>query len=237
MKNKKGFTLAEVLITLAIIGVVAAITIPSIIANHQKRELETRLAKSYRTISHAVNMAIAEHGGIESWNWDVMEAEKRFKFAKTYILPHLNIAKLCLGNTNLGCFPDITYKRLNGEDWANVNRRNTTKAILADGTLIAMNATSTCNNGNGNNRCFIIQVDTNGFKKPNTVGYDIHEFSFWPKTGEMLPSGIYHNDSWNDETQSYARITPEESHNYCYNKNDGFYCTAVAIQEGFKINY
>ena len=42
----KGFTLAEVLITLAIIGIIAAITIPSIVANHQKKALETQFTKA-----------------------------------------------------------------------------------------------------------------------------------------------------------------------------------------------
>ena len=43
---KKGFTLAEVLITLAIIGVVAAIAIPSVISNTQQQEFKTGLKKS-----------------------------------------------------------------------------------------------------------------------------------------------------------------------------------------------
>jgi len=54
--------LAEVLITLAIIGVIAAITIPSIVANHQKKTLETQFAKAYRTLTNAVNLAVVDHG-------------------------------------------------------------------------------------------------------------------------------------------------------------------------------
>ena len=42
---KKGFTLAEVLITLGIIGVVAAMTMPTLIQNHQKRSLEVATQK------------------------------------------------------------------------------------------------------------------------------------------------------------------------------------------------
>jgi len=230
---KIGFTLAEMLITLAIIGVVAAITIPSIVANHQKKALEVGLAKAYRTLSHAVNMATAEHGAIETWSWD--GSMSAVNFTNQYILQYLNISKICRGSSALGCFPDVYYKKINGENLDNYNQSNATKAILKDGTLIAITRSTKCLENRG--RCVIIKIDTNGFKKPNMAGYDIHEFAFWPETGEMLPTGIYHDNSWNEEIQSYQKVTPEESYDYCYNKKNGWYCTAVAIQDGFKINY
>ena len=52
----RSFTLAEVLVTLGIISVVAALTIPSLIQNHNKRIIETRLQKFYSTINQAVLM-------------------------------------------------------------------------------------------------------------------------------------------------------------------------------------
>jgi len=45
--NKKGFTLAEVLITLGIIGVVASLTIPTLMANYQKVQYVTGLKRAY----------------------------------------------------------------------------------------------------------------------------------------------------------------------------------------------
>lgn len=57
--NRKGFTLAEVLITLSILGVVAAITIPNIIQQYQKRLTITKLQKAYATLEQAAgNIAI-----------------------------------------------------------------------------------------------------------------------------------------------------------------------------------
>lgn len=50
----KGFTLAEVLVTLGIIGVVAALTMPTLIDNHRKAVTETRLEKFYSLMSQAV---------------------------------------------------------------------------------------------------------------------------------------------------------------------------------------
>ena len=67
MKNKQAFTLAEVLITLGIIGVVAALTMPMLIDSYNKSLTETRLKKFYSTINQAYNRVIAERGDYEAW--------------------------------------------------------------------------------------------------------------------------------------------------------------------------
>ena len=59
---KKGFTLAEVLITLAIIGVVAALTIPSVISNSQQQEFKTGLRKAVSVLNSAITMNMAIDG-------------------------------------------------------------------------------------------------------------------------------------------------------------------------------
>ena len=71
-QRKIAFTLAEVLITLGIIGVVAAMTMPALIANHKKTVAETRLAKFYSTINQAVARAEADYG--EKTQWEKYEA-------------------------------------------------------------------------------------------------------------------------------------------------------------------
>lgn len=60
---KKGFTLAETLIALAIIGIVAALTIPALIAKYQKQITVTRMEKFYSTMNQAVKFAIADNFG------------------------------------------------------------------------------------------------------------------------------------------------------------------------------
>ena len=60
--RKGAFTLAEVLITLGIIGVVAALTLPSLIQKHQDQVLENRLKKMYSTLSQGVQKAMADDG-------------------------------------------------------------------------------------------------------------------------------------------------------------------------------
>lgn len=94
---KKGFTLAEVLITLGIIGGVAALTLPTLIQNYKKHVVITSLKKSYSVFSQAPRMVEVEHGSVESLappavahDADLMEQwwntyfAKYFTSAKTY---------------------------------------------------------------------------------------------------------------------------------------------------------
>ena len=62
-----AFTLAEVLITLGIIGVVAALTIPTLMANHRKKVVETKLEKIYSVMNQAINLTNAEYGDVTNW--------------------------------------------------------------------------------------------------------------------------------------------------------------------------
>lgn len=61
-----AFTLAEVLITLGIIGVVAAMTIPTLISKTQKKEAVTRLKGAYSQIAQAIRMSEADNGDISN---------------------------------------------------------------------------------------------------------------------------------------------------------------------------
>ena len=74
---KKGFTLAEVLITLAIIGVVAAISIPSVISNSQQQEFKTGLRKAVSVLNSAITMNMALDGESPYDNADLFNYLKR----------------------------------------------------------------------------------------------------------------------------------------------------------------
>jgi len=215
--------LAEVLITLAIIGVIAAITIPSVVANHQKKELETRFAKSYKTLMHAVNMAIAEHGGIENWDWkDTYTKEEEGAFVKKYFAPYLNIMEFCpYDNSSTKCYPsDSTTAR--------------PEIMLADGTSLRFNFAKNCLT-NKNARCLGFDIDTNGFRKPNKAGYDRLAFNFYPTTGEVVPYGVNKN-AFNEETGEYEKYTYDELIG-CETSSNPWNCTARIVMDGFKINY
>ncbi len=68
-KRKIAFTLAEVLITLGIIGVVASMTIPNVVANYKKKVVETRLLKIYSILNQAIVLSEADNGVCSTWDW------------------------------------------------------------------------------------------------------------------------------------------------------------------------
>lgn len=88
--QKKAFTLAEVLITLGIIGVVAALTIPTLVQKYKKSVVETKLAKFYSTVNQALELSQIDNGRVEDWeplpNHDLEAAKKWFdKYLLAYI--------------------------------------------------------------------------------------------------------------------------------------------------------
>jgi len=233
--------LAEVLITLAIIGIIAAITIPSIVANHQKRELETRFAKGYRTLQQAINLATAEHGSIDSWDWDKSQgsAQDFVEFIKIYFLPYLNVARFCPNSTVEGCYTDDTYTRFNGTALNALSDKQYPRVILADGSAIQFYWKRNCIETK--NKCIDINMDMNGFRKPNVFGLDIFQFAIYPQVNEFQPMGVYLDGSYNEEKDEFTRISAEDVYAACERKStskwSGYYCAARIVMDGFKINY
>jgi len=229
--KKKAFTLAEVLITLAIIGVVAAITIPSIVANHQKRTLETQFAKAYRTLQTAFNLAASQHGSIETWDWqETYTEEDRDNFVKKYLSSYLNVAKFCSAKERgTKCSPDVTHKWKNGGTHSNWNKQPSPRIILADGTVILalLNATA---------GAMSLYVDLNGAKKPNVIGKDTFHFTCFSYSGEFLPTGINGSD-FDSEAGEYTKNTYEVIKSSCADGGSGLDCSALIVMDGFKINY
>jgi len=71
-KKRAAFTLAEVLITLGVIGIIAAMTIPALISANNKRITETRLKRFYSTFNQAIRLSTIDNGEVEGWTdyWD-----------------------------------------------------------------------------------------------------------------------------------------------------------------------
>jgi prepilin-type N-terminal cleavage/methylation domain-containing protein len=68
-QRAKAFTLAEVLITLAVIGIVAALTMPALIANYQKKVTAIRVKHFYSMFSQAIRLSEAENGEYKNWDF------------------------------------------------------------------------------------------------------------------------------------------------------------------------
>ena len=59
MNKKSGFTLAEVLITLMIIGVIAAMTIPSLMQSTESKEFSVAFKKAFATVNQVMSLHYA----------------------------------------------------------------------------------------------------------------------------------------------------------------------------------
>ena len=86
-----AFTLAETLITLGIIGVVAAMTIPNLMTAFAKHRVETQLVKFYSTMNQAMRMSVADNGTPEGWvvSGKTYTYDENVEFLETYISPYL----------------------------------------------------------------------------------------------------------------------------------------------------
>jgi prepilin-type N-terminal cleavage/methylation domain-containing protein len=188
---RKGFTLAEVLITLSIIGVVAALTIPSIVHNVEKAQLRNAFKSFYSTFSQAHKLVAAEHGGsikgvFTPNQWDLIDDDngdgKRDDYAA-----YLKWTKVCDDATVQGCWHAASaWKYINGDDGAALNQPG---FVLNNGMLLVLytHSLSTCTLYSLNDGCIIFFVDVNGFKGPNVMGRDI--FAITVRESDVMPTG------------------------------------------------
>ncbi len=215
--KKTGFTLAEVLITLGIIGVVAAITIPSLMTAHKKHVTGAKLKKSVSTLNQAIKLSESENGELETWDKSLDQEE----FINIYLRPYMNIALTCKDITKCGYKQSKAWKNLNGQ----YNRYYEPTAykrvpfITMDGVLYAFanNTYTTVNTDNDK----IILVDINGAKGPNIHGQDV--FLLFRKEAEdsIIPYGA---------DKGYNEIKTD-----CSTKGLGLYCAAWIYQNGWNI--
>ena len=200
-KNKtKGFTLAEILITISIIGVVAAMTIPSLINKIEMKQYQSSLKKNYSNFSQAIytlasqnNLDLSSETNFINSLESQMSMGKKGTFASTTNLP---------ANFNYKC-----YKSSSGMCGNLLKRPNidaSSSFITNDGTrYLLYSFSSECNSSNyhvkinpteitpQNNACAVIYLDTNGDKNPNQIGVDLHMFFLVKKDNEyyLRPSG------------------------------------------------
>ena len=88
-----AFTLAEVLITLGIIGIVAAMTMPSLIYNHNKKVVEARLQKVHSVMNQAISMAELNYGPRDTWFINNSGYDAKKSWCEKYLIPYLKVVK------------------------------------------------------------------------------------------------------------------------------------------------
>ena len=189
-----GFTLAEVLITLGIIGIVAAMTIPTLIAKYQEKEIVSKLKKSYSTIQQAFQLAKLDNGEISQWSnkTDPIEVSKDWI---NVLRPYLKIVKVCTSPEENTCFTS-DHASISGSNdrWNVVGLWGSTVSIvsfvLSDGSAmrLAMYSPKCTYGGENGTLCGNLYVDLNGNAKPNVLGKD--SFGFSVLRDKIVPFGI-----------------------------------------------
>ena len=216
--KKCAFTLAEVLITLGIIGVVAAMTLPTLISNARYKELETGLKRGYSLIAQALNMYQAETGEIL-----IPESATNRKL-KFILMKYMKVLIDCgFGNEsdNSACVSSqsnsIIYKNFNGTNSIQLHLFDDGQFILNYGSLIMIE-----NSTSGSLKMYI-SIDTNGYlKSPNRLGQDLFMFQLNEK-GILLPMGVEGTDYYS-ETDEYCSATST-------NNMNGAGCTYKALMD------
>lgn len=232
-----GFTLAEVLITLGIIGIVASLTMPVLTGDSRKKEYAARLKKSYSILSQATDavsndLNLAPQDWIYSGYYDGDENDSLNRKMLNAYKKHLKVVKEYTDNYHAcriyRAGKNIKERYLNGEGNANafysgVNGPFTVSYAfdLADGSTVGLVFQQNKNGGylwglsNKNVKLAFI-VDVNGLAKPNQIGRDIFWFVLNSK-GQVVPYDV------NDTSD-------------CTTAGKGYSCAARVINEG-EMNY
>jgi len=187
----QGFTLAEVLITLGIIGVVAAMTIPTLVADYQAKSWNTSAQVFERKLTEALKVmntqqALAGYTTTEAF---IDELKKHIKITKT-----CNNTKLmdCFGETitmrNNPVSVDLTSISTSADlgqgDWDT----NLVGAQFANGTTALIAYNPNCKQDPYSNSvtgkdCLAILYDTSGYKSPNHLSKDLRANEYVKKIG------------------------------------------------------
>lgn len=190
-----GFTLAEVLITLGIIGVVAAMTIPNLIVNYRAHQLSSRFLESYSIIQQVFKQMEADDISLLPTDYNTGSYYKTF-------MKYLQAPTDCGLGGNIGlsagnkkskpCFnsnagnTDVPYKTLDG-------KTNALSPLFDDGQIALQNGSLLLFENNIIEQRVYVSVDLNGYNnKPNRWGYDL--FTFQLKDGELKTMGAIGTD-------------------------------------------
>ena len=201
-QRKSAFTLAEVLITLSVIGIVAALTIPSMIENHNNKAWKTakdlwdkKLVEATRQMNIDGVMT-----GVANSTEDYMN----------YFKKYVKVIKTCENDKLENCYAPkfvqtgdketevevsslTTASKLGQKDW----NTNTMGFVIADGTTVVMAYNPNCSSvdpfskegQSGQVGCMSMLIDVNGKKGPNRVGDDIQLKNATISTCDMLVLG------------------------------------------------
>ena len=184
-RKKAAFTLAEVLITLGIIGVVAAMTIPTLVAQHRKKALQTALLKTYSELQQ-VNLKLIADG------ISLYEIESVTERAQL-IMKQFQGQTAIDGNNNWEGSDTRLYELYNKRGlYGHTNNKAPTHQTCDNGGIWTDNIGRLWLFNDSDKQ---ICVDVNGIKGPNRYGYDY--FVFYPdENNRIVPHYQYQDKEW-----------------------------------------
>ena len=199
--SRKAFTLAEILITLTVISVVAALTIPTLLQNTNQAELKTALKRDFADLSQATLSIKNDNGGslvnvFRNGVGNALDSEN----LKNAFKDKLSYIKECRstnlwGGNGTGASAEGCWHAANNWSYLNGSKItgpiNTSGLVLSNGTLVYFEVYSsncTYTRGQDSTVCSEIYFDVNGFKTPNTIGKDIFQ-AYITGRADLVPSG------------------------------------------------
>jgi prepilin-type N-terminal cleavage/methylation domain-containing protein len=256
--KKSGFTLAEILVTLLIIGIIAVLVLPPLIVNAQNAEYTSALKKAYNMTNQALYNLTLDNGlagdlastglfaSTYSGNEHTLLGEAITKYIKT--------SKNCKTTTNQGCFASETNQYYDGS-YTGTNQTydawGAYKFIISDGmSFLIYNYKNDCNTptystgrtGNMAQTCGYIVIDVNGPKSPNSLGRDTFIFFITNRKGAILyPQGgadLAGAPGWPIGDYWWRNPADGKTPRLCTKTSkDGGYCTGRIMEEGWQMNY
>jgi len=240
-KRYTGFTLAEVLITLGIIGVVAAMTIPTLMNKVTNDINVTLLEKNYSVLTSAFKQFATDSGCVGDLKCTgIFEGSGNATgdAIGAAIVPYLKILKDCKRVTLQGCITSKT-NLINNETSINLeNYQDYYKIITIDGASIMFGDPSDFNcidaygDGAFHEVCGQIYIDVNGLKPPNRIGRDTFTF-YITSSGTLYSDGTsqfyWANNKWTGSNASHQCSVSANS--------SGWGCGAQIMEQGWKMNY
>lgn len=209
MKKKFGFTLAEVLITLGIIGVVSALTAPALSTNTQKAKIGPALARFSSVLGGAIQEYMVDND-LTDLNDDTANKAFLEKLSKYMTMEKLDENQ-------------CSYAVMNGNS---VSHNVSGCYQLNDGSIITRIA------GPGNEFWGYIDIDINGKKKPNQIAKDCFEFFIYPD-GRVLAFG---SNAMKNKSPSYKGFSCDPNSN-SGSENYRFACTGAVADNNWKAEY
>ena len=225
--NKKpAFTLAEAMITIGLIGIVAAMTMPMLMTNYQKKVTITQLKKVYHELNQAMKFAVAD-AKFEDLNYN----QSAYKFFKQYMTSMMVVSETTMGKVKAS---GKKYRPLSGAEETSLaafKDADTRVVNLNNGAqLILYNKMHTWSANKGP----YIYIDVNGFAPPNVFGKDLYcifitrnnKVAFWNSNdSEPVKTGVPREVLiGNGTTGGYA----------CNAKSQGMWCGALLQADGWE---